>query len=179
MIDLQQDLTDVIARGLAPSIVKITEKALTQGTWTKDQRASIEYMLSIFRSFDGKMEETSIPATIYSFWQYFFYQSLFTKYTNKGKIESKVTEIIDGKEEPFWNLKKRLLLVDNYAFYDYYQRMIYAVASGENHQRYQRICQGYDEEFKGNSHCEHNIALAFYEAHQYLLKEISTKEKDW
>jgi hypothetical protein len=89
------------------------------------------------RNFDGSMDEESIPATIYSYWQYFFYQSLFKKYTSKGKLESKLTDKTDdGKVEQFWTLKRRLLLVDNYAFYDYYQRMIYSLSAGENHQRF-------------------------------------------
>jgi hypothetical protein len=31
------------------------------------------------------MKEDSIPATVYSYWQIFFYGSLFKKYTTLGK----------------------------------------------------------------------------------------------
>jgi hypothetical protein len=49
-------------------------------------------MLDIFRNFDGSMDENSIPATVYSYWQYFFYQSLFNKYTFKGEMGAKLTD---------------------------------------------------------------------------------------
>lgn len=37
MINLQQDMTDVIARDLQPHIIKITEKALSSQSWSKEQ----------------------------------------------------------------------------------------------------------------------------------------------
>ena len=175
MIDLQQDMTDVIARDLKPHIVKIAERALTTDKWTNEQQSSIEHMLAIFRDFDGSMEENSIPATIYSYWQYFFYQRLFNKYTFNGEKGAKLKE----NGELFWSMKKSLLLVDNYAFYDYYQRMLYSISAQNDHARFQHVCQDYDSSFKGKSQCEHNVALAFFEAHNFLKAEISTKEQDW
>ena len=73
-------------------------------------------------------------------------------------------------------MKKSLLLVDNYAFYDYYQRMLYSISAQKDHARFQHVCQDYDSSYKGKSQCEHNVALAFFEAHNFLKSEISTKE---
>lgn len=73
MIDLQQDMTDVIARDLKPHIVKIVERALKSDKWKFEQQSSIEHMLDLFRDFDGQMSENSISTSIYSYWQYFFY----------------------------------------------------------------------------------------------------------
>ena len=61
-----------------------------------------------------------MPATVYAYWQYFFYTSLLRAYTDLGPTESELLK--DG--EPFWNIKTRLSLIDNYAFTDFYQRLI-------------------------------------------------------
>ena len=46
-------------------------------------------MIKLLEDFHGEMSESSIGATVYSYWQYFFYDSLLQQYTNKGKKESK------------------------------------------------------------------------------------------
>ena len=42
-------------------------------------------MLDLVRDFKGEMTEDSVGATVYSYWQIFFYSSLFKKYTILGK----------------------------------------------------------------------------------------------
>lgn len=71
------------------------------------------------------MVETSIAATVYSYWDYFFRASLFQEYTNKGKTESQFTAMEPDDKDPekkvqkqFWQLKTRFLITDNYAFQD-------------------------------------------------------------
>jgi hypothetical protein len=68
MIDLQSDLTDVIARDMTPHIVRVTEKALKTDLWSLEKSQSIEHMLALFRDFDGEMHESSVAATVYSYW---------------------------------------------------------------------------------------------------------------
>lgn len=57
------------------------------------------------------MKEDSIPATVYSYWQIFFYGSLFKKYTTLGKnrkdllneLENSKNNIQDKNK--FWSIK--------------------------------------------------------------------------
>lgn len=126
MVDIQQDLVDVVARELSPHIVKIAEKVVSdpEHAFSKDQITDIKKMIEQLRNFDGKMNEESISATVYNYWQYFFYRSLMHKYTSAGKNEKMKTlkEEVDGKMEvrKFWSTARRLGVVDNYTFMEFY-----------------------------------------------------------
>ena len=70
--------------------------------------------------FNGDMHADSIQATIYSLWHYYFHASLLRAQTVRGHRESKIMK----DDEVFWNTKTRLSLIDNYAFTDFYLRLI-------------------------------------------------------
>lgn len=79
MIDMQMDEMDVFARELTPHIISITEHTIAEPShqFSEDDRNEIKTVLNILESFDGLMDKESIGATVYSYWQYFFYTSLF------------------------------------------------------------------------------------------------------
>lgn len=56
-------------------------------------------------------------------------------------------------------------MVDNYAFYDFYQRLILKLSKKEDTKKYQKICESEEnDKYKGPNYCEHNIAKSFLEA---------------
>lgn len=146
MVDIQQDMTDVIARNLSPSIVKIAERAVNdpKHKFSSDQSKDIKKMIEYLKDFKGLMTEDSIPATVYSYWHYFFYRSLFHKFTSDGKYGKTIREkeVVDDEEvvEKFWNTTRRLAIPDNYAFGNFYESLIIAVANGTDTEAYNSIC---------------------------------------
>ena len=78
---------DTIARDITPHIIKITESVLLNKDIhdLNDKEVSdIRLMVDLVREFNGEMTEDSIAATVYSYWQIFFYGSLFKKFTILG-----------------------------------------------------------------------------------------------
>jgi hypothetical protein len=69
-------------------------------------------------------------------------------------------------------------MVDNYAFYDFYQRLIVKISKREDTHKYEKICElGYENDnYKGPSYCEHNIAKSFIEAKNFLGTHISVNQ---
>jgi penicillin G amidase len=117
MVEMQQDMTDVYARDLVKHIIKIVENLdFDEHHFTRDVVSDILSMVEELRQFKGIMVEDSVGASVYSYWQYYFYSTLLTEFTSDGDKESTYMD----KDEKFWTPKKRLLLVDNYAFYDFY-----------------------------------------------------------
>lgn len=88
-------------------------------------------MIHILQNFKGEFSEDSVGATVYSYFQYFFYQSLFTEQTVNGRRESKLMskDPATEKDEKFWNEKRQLLLIDNYMFSNTYQALISKMAT--------------------------------------------------
>ena len=180
MIDMQQDMTDVIARGLTPHILKIVRRVIIQKEMlTPNQRQEAGSMLKHLTSFQGLMDEDSVGATVYSYWQYFFYKSLYTSYTTDGKQGKKLKSHEKDEIVPFWEAKKRILLSDNFAANDFYQRLIIAVADGKDTERQRRICQGGYPSYKGKDACAYNVAMSFIDAKNHLEKEVSSSPSDW
>lgn len=95
-------MTDVFARYLAPAVSKITFRTIGDAThgFTKDQKDEIQSMAELLKGWKGEMLETSVAATVYSYWSYFFHASLFQEYTNKGKKESKFIVTEDDPNDP-------------------------------------------------------------------------------
>jgi hypothetical protein len=81
-------------------------------------------MNSILEGFDGKMEPTSIAASVYSVWHYFFMKSLLWNLTS-------------NKDE-FWDEKKRLSITDTYYFFDFYMKVVKAASDGDK--KYNKVC---------------------------------------
>lgn len=98
--------------------------------------------------FDGDMRADSVQASIYSLWQYYFYSSLLRAQTVLGATEGKIMK----DDEMFWNTKTRLSLIDNYAFTDFYQRLIEHLSQNPTSSKYEKICQlGYKgQDFSDN-----------------------------
>lgn len=83
-------------------------------------------MLEFLDDFSGEMVEESIGATVYSFWHYYFLRSLFHNVVPKR-----------------WESQKRILLVDNYAFVDFFQKLIKT-----DNLKHENICRGAHPEYK-------------------------------
>jgi len=89
-------------------------------------------MLDIFKQFDGSMSEDSVAATVYAYWQYHFYKSLFNGVTIGGQREGRRQTI--EKEQTtgstlmttskHWTLDTKLMLMDNFDFDDFYQNLV-------------------------------------------------------
>lgn len=95
-------MTDVFARYLAPAVLKITVRTIGDTThgFTKDQKDEIQSTVELLKGWEGQMLETSVAATVYSYWNYFFLASLFQEYTNKGKKESEFIVTEDDENDP-------------------------------------------------------------------------------
>lgn len=97
-------------------------------------------MLKHFKDFKGDMSEDQVPATIYSLWHYYFHSSLLRGQTVQGETESNLKK----DDAPFWTTVTRLSLIDNYAFTDFYQRMIIELSKNPKSTVYERVCyKGY------------------------------------
>lgn len=176
MVEMQQDMTDVFARDLVKHIIKVVDHLdFEEHRFSKEVVSHIQSMVNELRSFNGLMVEDSIGASVYSYWQHFFYQSLLTEFTSDGHSESQRMD----KDDKFWTAKKRLLLVDNYAFYDFYQKLVISVSEGKDAQKYRMVCKGKNaEKYTGLQQCEHGMARAFYDTKMHLLQFGSMRE-DW
>ena len=134
-----QDMTDIFARDHSPLVVSIVENIVndTEHGFSAQQRKDMTEMVAYLKNFDGKMEESSVSATVYSYWQYFFYRSLFMMQSTRGPSESLRANPEVNKETgemeqvKFWDLKRRIVLGDNYAFTDYFNRLIVALSKGQ------------------------------------------------
>ena len=139
MINMIQDMTDIFARDHSPLVVSIVENIVndTKHGFSAQQRKDMTEMVAYLKNFDGKMEESSVSATVYSYWQYFFYRSLFMMQSTNGPSESLRANPEVNKETgemeqvKFWDLKRRIVLGDNYAFTDYFNRLIVALSKGQ------------------------------------------------
>lgn len=120
MIDMQQDMTDVVARGLVSHVVKIVDRILSKEDhkFSPDQKDYIRSVKDILAGFDGVMSEDSIQATVYSYWQYFFYSNLMELYTAKGSTELHKRDEETGKA--YWDNQRKLSIFDNYAFLHFF-----------------------------------------------------------
>lgn len=80
------------------------------------------------REFKGDMGPKEIKATVYQYWNYFFYSALFNEFTTEGNNEEERTEINEkGQKQKTWSDKRRYLLADHYSFLEYYKRLIKAI----------------------------------------------------
>lgn len=86
-------------------------------------------------------------------------------------------------DELFWNTKTRLSLIDNYAFTDFYQRLIKHLSDNPKSTKYDKICRdgyldrkltdSYQTANKSGLNCQLNVAMAFIEANRFLVANVS------
>ena len=153
MVQMQQDYLDVVARDMVPFITEITMAVIQDPDYglKEDDTYDIMDLLDKLKTFDGVMSQDSIPATVYSVWHYYFYSGFFN--------------ILVGE----WPVERRLMLIDNYAFMDYYQNLLTQMAKGEISAQKQKLCKdGFETQYKGPNHCQFNVAYAFLEAKKHL-----------
>jgi len=91
----------------------------------------------------------------------------------------------DTKLQKLWSNKNKVGLLDNYAFGEFYQRLIYSVSGAvekqEGPDKYDRLCRsGFrlsaDEQYySGDQNCRHNVARALQRTHRFLIEKISPK----
>ena len=70
-----------------------------------------------------------------------------------------------------------MLLADNYAFYDFYQRMMVDMSEGSDHGRYDRVCSSPSN--KHTKPCVFNVAKAFVKTKQHIQDKLGLKQSDW
>ena len=96
---------DVFARNMHPYVMKLAESMRSE--LSREDQEHLDSALNIYRGWDGSFEEDSVAASIHMHFNMDFYKSLFHKYE---KDES-----------------ERLLISDNYAFVQFYQRLLLEV----------------------------------------------------
>jgi len=179
MVDIQQDVVDVAARAMTPHILKIAETALNAEEYgfTQKDKQDAKYMMDFLKDFKGAMSQDSIPATVYSYWHYFFYSGFLHSYTSLGERG----RAWRNADEPFWNLKTRLSLVDNYGFADFYANLVLHLGENLQSDKFDRLCaNGFGEgKYKGARSCQYNVARAFIEAKKFIEENISKDSKTW
>jgi len=119
-MQIQNDTVDLMARDLMPFIAKHVSSILNE--LSPQDQLNVTTTLKQLSHWHGEMHETSIGATIYSVWQYHFYQTLFV-----GRIQDE---------------KLRLQITSNYPFSDYIQRVIKGLAQDPENESFNMICQG-------------------------------------
>jgi len=123
MIDILQDEVDIVARELVPHIVKIARREIDNLELMVQDNAS--KMVSFLEGFKGKMSKDSIAASVYNYWQIFFYKSLFNTQTQES-------------DPDFWTDQKVLLLMDDAWFSEFYAKLIKDIS--DNSKKYDYIC---------------------------------------
>ena len=115
-------------------------------------------MIAYFDDWKGTFFEDSVTPTIYSFWQLYFYRSLF------------YVQIPERTEE---SLAQRMAISDNYQFFDFLQTLLADIAEKGEGSKYNKICAGYHTTYSGTNHCAFNMAMAFVEAKEFLTSSVS------
>ena len=69
--------------------------------------------------------------------------------------------------------------MDNYAFFDFYQRLIVVIAEGSESSKYNRLCKGAFKDYEGTENCAHNMARSFLQTKTHLEVDIGLKRNDW
>lgn len=142
-------------------------------------------MVKLLDGFDANFHERSVQATVYSFWQYFFLDSLFKQYTIHGEHEmTRVgVDMVNGKEvrTPLWsNDKIRFSFTDNYLNTFFVQKLILKLSDGEVPEKYNKLCKkAYFDGYNGDEQCQHNLARAFFDAYIHLEKLLGSDTKNW
>ena len=72
-----------------------------------------------------------------------------------------------------------MLISDNYAFIQLYQRLLLEVEVEGEQSHFQILCEQAHPEYKGMNHCAYNVAKAMVEAKQLLTKNVSKSPADW
>ena len=118
-------------------------------------------MLDTLKFWHGEMDEKSIGASLYSVWHYMLFKTFFkSQFTDPGM---------------------RLSVVSNYAFQDFFQRLVYILEEEPTNERYNQVCKnGYDGEYSGDKPCVYNMVRAMVEAYEFMVNEVSSKMgEDW
>lgn len=107
--------------------------------------------MSHLRAFAGSMDMNSTGATVYAYWQYYFYSSLLREQTEFGPLgKDRQGKDEEGNREKLWTTKSKMTLFDSYAFNEFFRRMIYqindAVVRGSEVDPYDALCKrGFDK----------------------------------
>jgi hypothetical protein len=83
-------------------------------------------MLDLIKNFYGVFNEDSIGASVYSFWHYHFYTSFL-----------RILEEVDSEQ---WTKNVRLNLIDHYAFFDFYQKLLIKLEAISPQKKYEKLC---------------------------------------
>lgn len=116
-------------------------------------RSNAQKVLHRMSLWHGEMSEESVGATLFSVWHYHFLSSLFSDYIKDDDI--------------------KLSFVANYPFIDFYQRLIHGLSIDPKIQKYNKICKGYYEEYKGEEHCIYNMVRAMADTYSWLSARVS------
>jgi hypothetical protein len=93
-------------------------------------------MLDLIRNFYGVFKEDSIGATVYSYWHYHYYTSFM--------------KILEEFDPEHWDKNKRILLMDHYAFFDFYQKLLIKLSTNSPQVKYEKLCKnGFNQTYQG------------------------------
>jgi len=127
-------------------MLTIAEKVSSE--LTPAQKETLDEVKRILEAWDGRFNEESIEATVYSYAMLFFHKSLLNDYFDDEKV--------------------RLQIVDNHAFIDYFRRLIKAMESSIITTEQQSICKNAFSNYQGSNHCQYNLAMSFVKSFEFL-----------
>lgn len=154
---IQQDVTDVIARDITPTIIEVARMAKDE--LTPKEQEDLEQMIALLEGWNGEFSEDCVACSVYMHAQMRFYKSLFRRYTNNDDLV--------------------MMMSDGYAFFDTWQRLLTETKEQGAASHFQRICHNGYRAYTGNNHCAYNTARSLTETKEFLSKSVSQDPQRW
>ena len=144
-------MLDVVAREMTPQLLRIAAKA--RSSLTSEQKIDLDFVKNLMESWDFNMDKDSVPASVYMHAQRIMYSSLFANFSEDVLERNKFT--------------------GNYAFTDFYRRLMDDIEQNGSESRFEKFCAGaYPSETYSGSHCAYIVARSFTESRQFLLNNV-------
>lgn len=157
MLEMMHDEVDIVARDLVPHIVAIARREMDNLGLSDQDKA--RKMVGLLECFKGKMAKDSVGASVYSYWQLFFYKSLFSTQTRES-------------DPSFWTDEKVLLMMDDAWFSEFYAKLIKEISDKST--KYDYICRG----IKSDG-CGFSVAQAFADAYSFMVENFTDDTSKW
>lgn len=159
MLEILQDTKDVVARRMTPKLLSVSlemHKVLTM-----EQQSDLEFVVEKLSGWDGDFDMENVGASLYIFAQRQMHKSLFAQYTQ--------------------SVEERILFAGNYAFKDFFERLVDDVASQKGNSKYQHLCEGAfsREEYGGDNSCAYAVARSFTDSVQFLKQHVGSDSSGW
>lgn len=121
---IQQDITDVYSREMAPMISEITRSMLDE--LSIEDRREASKQIDYLDGFQGEMSAEKVAPTVYMYWLVSFFESFFQE------------QIQDDFSDEAANLRQ--LITSNFGFNDFYMRLIHEISKDSKTPKYAKFC---------------------------------------